>query len=143
MARRARIALIITGGTIDSLGVDRLDMAWYIEAGKRLGAGELVARVPELASVANVEEVPFRRLPSQSIGDRDLLDLVALIHRLFDEKRTDGIVITHGTNTLEETAYFLHLTVKRDKPVVLVGSMRPRRRQGRAARARRRWRDAR
>ena len=125
MARRARIALIITGGTIDSLGVDRLDMAWYIEAGKRLDAGELMARVPELASVANVEEVPFRRLPSQSIGDRDLLDLVALIHRLFDEKRADGIVITHGTNTLEETAYFLHLTLKRDKPVVLVGSMRP------------------
>jgi L-asparaginase len=125
MAPRPRVALIFTGGTIDSVGVDRLDMAWYIEAGKRLENGELVARVPELASVADVEEIPFRRLPSQSIRDRDLLDLVALIHRIFDEDRADGIVITHGTNTLEETAYFLHLTVKRDRPVVVVGAMRP------------------
>jgi L-asparaginase len=125
MERRPRIALIFTGGTIDSVGVDRLDMAWYIEAGKRLESGELVARVPELASVADVEEIPFRRLPSQSIRDRDLLDLVALIHQLFDEDRADGVVITHGTNTLEETAYFLHLTIKRDRPVVIVGAMRP------------------
>ena len=125
MERRPRVALIFTGGTIDSVGVDRLDMAWYIEAGKRLADGELVARVPELASIADVEEIPFRRLPSQSIKDRDLLDLVALIHRLFDEDRADGVVITHGTNTLEETAYFLHLTIKRDRPVVIVGAMRP------------------
>jgi len=123
--RRPRVALVFTGGTIDSVGLDRLDLAWYIEAGKRLDDGELVARVPELAAVADVEEIPFRRLPSQSIRDRDLLDLVALIHRLFDEDRADGVVITHGTNTLEETAYFLHLAVKRDRPVVIVGAMRP------------------
>lgn len=122
---RARIALIFTGGTIDSVGVDRLDLAFYIEAGKRLEDGDLVARVPELASIAEVEEIPFRRLPSQSIKDQDLFDLVALIHRIFDEDRADGVVITHGTNTLEETAYFLHLTVKRDRPVVVIGAMRP------------------
>lgn len=125
MPDRPRVALIITGGTIDSVGADRLDLAWYIEAGKRLGPGELVARVPELASVADVVEVPFRRLPSQAIKDRDLIDLVAAIHKLFDEDRADGVVVTHGTNTLEETAYFLHLTLKRDRPVVIVGSMRP------------------
>lgn len=124
-ARRPRVALIFTGGTIDSVGTDRLDLAWYIEAGKRLNEGELVAAVPELAGIAQVEEIPFRRLPSQSIKDQDLFDLIALIHRLFDEDRADGVVITHGTNTLEETAYFLHLTVKRDRPVVVVGSMRP------------------
>lgn len=123
--QRPRIALIFTGGTIDSVGIDRLDLAFYIEAGKRLEDGELVARVPELASIADVEEIPFRRLPSQSITDRDLFDLVALIHSIFDEDRADGVVITHGTNTLEETAYFLHLTLKRDKPVVIVGAMRP------------------
>lgn len=125
MADRARVALIITGGTIDSVGVDRLDLAWYIEAGKRLGPGELVARVPELSTVADVTEVPFRRLPSQAIKDRDLIDLANTIHGLFDEDRADGVVVTHGTNTLEETAYFLHLALKRDKPVVIVGSMRP------------------
>ena len=122
---RARIALIFTGGTIDSVGVDRLDLAFYIEAGKRLKDGELVAGIPELASIADIEEIPFRRLPSQSIRDQDLFDLVELIHRIFDEDRADGIVITHGTNTLEETAYFLHLTVKRDRPVVVIGAMRP------------------
>jgi L-asparaginase len=119
------VALIFTGGTIDSVGTDRLDLAWYIEAGKRLNEGELVAAVPELAGIADVEEIAFRRLPSQSIKDQDLFDLVDLIHRLFDEGRADGVVITHGTNTLEETALFLHLTVKRDKPVVVVGAMRP------------------
>jgi L-asparaginase len=123
--RRPRVALIFTGGTIDSVGADRLDLAFYIEHGQRLEDGELVARVPELASIADVEEIPFRRLPSQSIKDQDLFDLVALIHKIFDEDRADGVVITHGTNTLEETAYFLHLTVKRDRPVVVVGAMRP------------------
>ena len=125
MPERPRVALIFTGGTIDSVGMDRLDLAWYIEAGKRLDDGELVGRVPELASVAEVEEIPFRRLPSQSISDTDLLDLVRLIHEVLESDRADGIVITHGTNTLEETAYLLHLTLKTDRPVVIVGAMRP------------------
>lgn len=125
MTDRPRVALIFTGGTIDSVGVDRLDLAWYIEAGQRLADGELVARVPELTSIADVNEVPFRRLPSQSIKDRDLFDLVGLIHGLFAEDRANGVVITHGTNTLEETAYFLHLTLKTERPVVVVGAMRP------------------
>ncbi|MBI2361736.1 MAG: asparaginase [Deltaproteobacteria bacterium] len=125
MSELPRVALIITGGTIDSVGKDRLDLAWYIEAGKRLNTGELLAQIPELKSIANVEEVPFRRLPSHGLVDKDWLDLVRTIHSIFDENRADGIVITHGTNTIEETAYFLNLTLKTDKPVVLVGSMRP------------------
>ncbi|MBI2088269.1 MAG: asparaginase [Deltaproteobacteria bacterium] len=125
MSELPRVALIITGGTIDSVGKDRLDLAWYIEAGKRLNTGELLAQIPELESIAKVEEVPFRRLPSHGLVDKDWLDLVKTIHSIFDENRADGIVITHGTNTIEETAYFLNLTLKTDKPVVLVGSMRP------------------
>lgn len=125
MPEQPRVALIFTGGTIDSVGVDRLDLAWYIEANKRLEDGELVARVPELSSVAAIEEVPFRRLPSQSITDGDLTALVETIHELFEDDRADGVVVTHGTNTLEETAWFLHLTLKVDRPVVIVGSMRP------------------
>lgn len=125
MPERPRVALIFTGGTIDSVGVDRLDLAWYIEAGERLEDGELVGRVPELESVAQVEEIPFRRLPSQSISDEDLVALVDTIHSVFEGDRADGVVITHGTNTLEETAYFLHLTLKTDRPVVIVGAMRP------------------
>jgi L-asparaginase len=125
MEARRRVALIITGGTIDSVGNDRLDMGWYIEAGKRLDEGELVGRVPELGGIAEVTEIPFRRLPSQSITTADWLDLIKTIHGLFESDSADGVVITHGTNTLEETAYLLHLTLKTDRPVVLVGAMRP------------------
>src|SRR5947209_11489986 len=125
MANVPRVALIITGGTIDSVGKDRLDLAWYIEAGKRLGDGELLQQLPELKTIADVQEVPFRRLPSHALIDKDWLDLVRTIHSIFDQDKADGIVITHGTNTIEETAYFLNLTLKSDKPVVVVGSMRP------------------
>jgi L-asparaginase len=125
MSTLPKIGLILTGGTIDSVGADRLDLAWYIEANKRLGNGELLARLPELKSIADVQEIPFRRLPSQALTDKDWLDLVRKIHAIFDQGQADGIVITHGTNTLEETAFFLNLALKAERPVVLVGSMRP------------------
>ncbi|HWP57877.1 MAG TPA: asparaginase [Candidatus Acidoferrales bacterium] len=125
MSELPRVALIITGGTIDSVGKDRLDLAWYIEANKRLNSGELLAQLPELESIARVEEVPFRRLPSHALVDKDWLDLVRTIHSIVDADRADGVVITHGTNTIEETAYFLTLVLKTEKPVVVVGSMRP------------------
>ena len=124
MANLPRVALILTGGTIDSVGKDRLDLAWYIEAGKRLNDGELLEQLPELKTIAQVEELPFRRLPSHALVDKDWLDLVRTIHKIFDDDKADGIVITHGTNTIEETAYFLNLVLKTDKPVVVVGSMR-------------------
>jgi L-asparaginase len=125
MSALPRVSLIITGGTIDSVGKDRLDLAWYIEAGKRLGEGELLGQLPELKTIAQVEEFPFRRLPSHALVDKDWLDLVRTIHTIVDANKADGVVITHGTNTIEETAYFLNLTLKTDKPVVVVGSMRP------------------
>jgi L-asparaginase len=121
---RRRVALVLTGGTMNSLGVDRLDLAWYIEAGKRLEEGEFLARIPEVQSVANVEEVTFRRTNSHALVDKDWLDLLRFVTAQIDEG-VDGIVIGHGTNTIEETAYFLNLTLKRDAPVVLAGAMRP------------------
>jgi L-asparaginase len=120
-----RIALLLTGGTIDSLGADRLDLAWYIEYNQRLGQGELLARIPEAASIAEITEVPFRRLPSHALVPADWLDLARTIQAVFDSDQADGVVVTHGTNTLEETAYFLHLVIRSDRPVVLVGAMRP------------------
>lgn len=126
MAGTRRAALIITGGTIDSVGNDRLDLAWYIEAGKRLESGELMDAVPELSQIADVHEVPFRRLPSQAIKPSDWIELAREIQRILeDDDEADGVVITHGTNTLEETAYFLNLVLKTEKPVVVVGAMRP------------------
>lgn len=123
--RRPRVAVFLTGGTIDSLGRDRLDMAWYFEADQRLSAEEFLARIPELHQFASIAQMPFRRLPSHALVDADWLDLARSIQGSFDRDEADAVVITHGTNTLEETAYFLHLALKTDRPVVLVGSMRP------------------
>jgi len=125
MVALPRVAVLLTGGTIDSVGSHRLDLAWYIEAGKRLAAGELLGELPELQSIASVQEISFRRLPSHALIDKDWLDLLRSVHAIFADDTADGIVITHGTNTIEETAYFLNLTLKTDKPVVVVGSMRP------------------
>ncbi|MDB5559605.1 MAG: hypothetical protein JWQ36_2539 [Enterovirga sp.] len=124
-ARRSRIGLILTGGTIDSLGLSRLDLGWYIEAGLKLPAADLLARVPELDAIADVEQVPFRRLPSHALASSDWLDLLRLLETLLEQDGYDAVVVTHGTNTLEETAYFLHLALKTNKPVVLTGAMRP------------------
>jgi len=125
MTTRPRVALISTGGTIDSVGKDRLDLASYALNNTRLDPGQLLAAVPEVNEIADVFEIEFRRLPSHALVDADWLDLVRTVHEIVDADRADGIVITHGTNTLEETAYFLTLTLKTDRPVVIVGSMRP------------------
>ena len=122
----ARVAVVTTGGTIDSVGTDRLDLAAYLDTGVRLAPGELLAGIaPELATVADVHEVPFRRVRAHAITDDDLTDLVGTIRGLFERDEADGVVVTHGTNTLEETAWLLHLVLASDDPVVLTGAMRP------------------
>ncbi len=120
----SRVAVVTTGGTIDSLGVDRLDLAAYLETGNRLAPGALVGSVPELARIADVTEVPFRRLRAHAMTDDDLADLRSAVIGLV-EGEADGVVITHGTNTLDETAWLLHLAVATDRPIVLTGAMRP------------------
>ena len=115
---------MLTGGSLNSLGVDRLDLAWYIEAGQRLEPEEFLARIPEAQSIAQVEERTFRRMHSHALTAADWLGLLRELEGLLDEGY-DGAVVGHGTNTIEETAYFLTLTLKREAPVVLVGGMRP------------------
>jgi L-asparaginase len=121
-----RVAAITTGGTIDSLGADRLDLAAYLETGRRLEPGVLLAAVaPELATIAQVTEIPFPRLPAHAFTDTHLANLVDLVRTIFERDGADGVIITHGTNTLEETAWLLHLTVATDAPIVVTGAMRP------------------
>jgi L-asparaginase len=123
---RPRVAIVTTGGTIDSVGRDRLDLAAYLETGVRLEPGELVASIAhELETVADAYEAPFRRLRAHALTDDDLADLVELVRGLLDRGEADGVVVTHGTNTLEETAWLLHLVVPGDAPVVVTGAMRP------------------
>jgi L-asparaginase len=119
-----RIALIATGGTIDAVGVDRLDLAHYTETRARLADSQLLESLPELGSFATIRQVPYRRVPSYALTALDWFELARTTQKLLDGD-CDGVVITHGTNTIEETAFFLHLTVRSDKPVVLVGALRP------------------
>jgi L-asparaginase len=124
-AGRVRVAVVTTGGTIDSLGVDRLDLAAYLDNATRLEPGALLGSIAlELATIGDVREVPFRRVRAHAIVDDDLADLAELIDGLL-ARDADGVVVTHGTNTLEETAWLLHLVVASDGPVVLTGAMRP------------------
>jgi L-asparaginase len=123
--RLPRVAVIAAGGTIESLGADRLDLSAYLETGRRTLQGELLDSLPELDAIADVRPVPFRRVPAHALTDADEADLRDLVAGLLDRDEADGVVITHGTNTLEETAYTLHLTVGSDRPVVVSGAMRP------------------
>jgi L-asparaginase len=120
-----RVALVLTGGTIDSLGASRLDLAFYYENNTRVPPQELVGALPELGEIADVELVAFRRLSSHALTSVDWLELRDKVQGLVDRPDLTAVVITHGTNTLEETAFFLDLTLRTHKPVLLVGAMRP------------------
>ena len=123
---KPKVAFIGTGGTIASVGTGPLDLQNYGATGKVMHADEIIARFPETALVADVLPVSYRNVPSTAIDFSDWKALVLLCEKLASEDPDlAGIVIGHGTATLEETAYFLHLTLKIDLPVVLVGAQRP------------------
>jgi L-asparaginase len=126
MAARPLVHVIATGGTISALGPHRLDYTLYPELGRRLGIEEMLARIPEASEIAEVEAEDLLRVGSSSIGPAEWLQLARRIDAILSSAQPpQGVVITHGTATLEETGYFLHLTAKSDRPVVLTGAMRP------------------
>jgi L-asparaginase type II len=123
-----KIHILATGGTIGFGGLDRLDGVRYSELGGPIYINDLIARVPELAGIARVsaEQIFVEGFEGQSIGPQEWLAWACRCNELFHgEDPPDGIVITHGTYVMEETAYFLNLTVKSDRPVVLTGAQRP------------------
>src|SRR6202023_3715304 len=121
-----RIAVIGTGGTISSLGSSSLDVLDYPDFGQRLSVEALLDRFPEPRLVAEPVPITFRQVGSTAIGPADWLELRALIHRTAGEDPgLAGFVIPHGTATLEETAFFLNLTLGIHPPGVLVGAQRP------------------
>ncbi len=123
---KPKVAFIGTGGTIASLGRGPLDLQDYGAIGNVMHAEEIVAKWPVVHQVADVIAVKYRNIPSTAIDFTDWKALVDLCQRLPEEHPgLDGIVIGHGTATLEETAYFLNLTLNTSIPVVLVGSQRP------------------
>lgn len=112
-ATTPKVRLIATGGTISN------------RQGGRLTADDLVKSIPELDRYVRAETEQFANVPSSGLTLKQWLELSRRIDSLFREDSSlAGIVVTSGTDTLEETAYFLNLTVKSDRPVVVVGAMR-------------------
>jgi L-asparaginase len=123
---RRKIAVIGTGGTISSMATDSLDSLNYPDFGTKLDVAALLARTPETQLVAETVTIPFRSVGSTAIGPADWLELRDLIHATAAaQPEIAGFVITHGTATLEETAFFLNLTLNVAHPVVVVGAQRP------------------
>jgi L-asparaginase len=120
--KKPNIVILATGGTIAGAA------ATGTQAGYTSGAvtiDAMLAAVPGVSELATVKGEQISNVGSQDMAFPILLKVAKRINELAKSNDVDGFVITHGTDTLEESAFFLNLTVKTDKPVVMVGSMRP------------------
>lgn len=118
-----KIKIYATGGTIAGASSSNTDNLHY-QAGS-IGIQGLLDAVPEIHTIAEVSGEQFLNVGSHEVTSKDLVALSHKIQQQLDDGLADGIVVTHGTDTLEETAFFLEITLKTDKPVVVVGAMRP------------------
>jgi L-asparaginase len=120
--KKPNIIILATGGTIAGAA------ASGTQAGYKSGAvtiDAMIAAVPGIADMASIKGEQVSNVGSQDMSFDIMLKLAKRINELMSRSDVDGFVITHGTDTMEETAFFLNLVVKGEKPVVMVGSMRP------------------
>ena len=122
VSAKPHVYILATGGTIAGTGASGTSSAY--KAGQ-VAVHTLIDAVPDLVKVADVTGEQVISIASQDMSDEVWLTIAKRVNALLLQDDVDGIVITHGTDTMEETAYFLNLTVKSDKPVVLTGAMRP------------------
>ena len=123
MTEKANIVVIGTGGTIAGQGKAAINTSAYLCS--VLGIDEILRTIPHASELANLRAEQLLQTGSENFNNEHLLAIGRRVSRLLAQDDVDGVVITHGTDTIEETAYFLHLTLKSAKPVVVVGSMRP------------------
>jgi len=123
MKQKANVHIIATGGTIAGRAGSAAATVGY-KAGE-LTVDQLIASVPGLDKLANLSGEQLCNIDSKDMQEEIWLKLARRVEDAAGRKDVDGIVITHGTDTMEETAYFLQLTLKTNKPVVLTGAMRP------------------
>jgi L-asparaginase len=127
MPTKPKVAVIGTGGTITSLsGIGPLDLFEYTSSGRMLEADEMVERYKEVREVADAIPIRFKAIPSTAVAFPEWKAVVLAADKaVADHPDLAGIVVLHGTATLEETAYALNLTAKVTVPIVLVGAQRP------------------
>jgi L-asparaginase len=115
------IYILATGGTIAGAGNSEISSSYSAGA---VTVDKLIAAVPAINEIATIKGEQISSIGSQEMNNKVWLKLAKRVNELLARKDVDGIVITHGTDTMEESAYFLHLTAKSKKPIVFVGAMR-------------------
>jgi L-asparaginase len=120
--RKPKVVILATGGTIAGAAASGTSAGYQSGA---VGVDILIEAVPQLKEIADVSGEQIASIGSQDMNDEVWLKLAKRVNEILAKPDVNGIAITHGTDTMEETSYFLTLVTKSDKPVVLTGSMRP------------------
>jgi L-asparaginase len=116
------VYILATGGTIAGIGASETSSGYTSGV---VSVDKIIQSAPEILQLAQIKGEQVINIPSQDMSEVEWLIIAKRVNQLLSQSDVAGVVITHGTDTMEETAYFLNLVVKSDKPVVLVGAMRP------------------
>lgn len=122
MSQQPTIVILATGGTIAGSAQSQTQVGY---TSGQVGVDVLIDAVPQIRELADIRAEQVANVGSQDMTDTIWLNLASRVNQLLADPEVDGVVITHGTDTIEETAYFLHLTVASQKPVVMTAAMRP------------------